>query len=354
MSIHRPTLLVALAVVVSACAATPRTVHSPEPRMQQPPRKMIVGAVVHGFWGEYPGLEPRITQLIDLIDRVHAAAQDKYQSNADLVVLPEEALTYGRRGTAQQRSLVFGDDLKARFAAVARKYDCYLVLPLDLMEDESTGACYNAAILFDRAGEIHGVYRKVHMVLDTQTLVPEGGMTRTWDVPVFDCDFGRLGIQICWDMTFDHNWQVLEDQGADLVVWPTAAPNTVRPRHRARTHGYYIVSSTFRGNAAVFEPTGVLAAQVASPEHSLVQRIDLSYAVIGWSPKLRDGKAFTDKFGDRIAYRYHPREDCGIFWSNDPGLPIGQAVDQLGLTPLRRFEADAQSTYRNLRRQAGR
>lgn len=345
--------LVAACLLLCACAVTPATPAGralDEARMQLPPRKVIVGAVVQGFWGEYPGLEARVKLLTDLVERVHAESRARYGRNADLVALPEEALTCGRKGTARERSLAFEGRLREHFAELARRHRSYLVLPLDLLEND---ACYNAAILLDRAGNVQGIYRKVHMVFDPDTRELEGGMTATWDVPVFDCDFGRLGIQICWDMVFDHNWQVLEDKGADLVVWPTAAPNTARPRGRAMDHGYYILSSTWRDNAALFEPTGVLAAQVESPGTILVHEIDLSYAVIGWSPQLGDGQAFIKRFGQRIGYRYYPREDCGIFWSNDPALTIGQAVKELGLTPLRQFEAGVRAAYRDMRKQAG-
>ena len=46
---------------------------------------------------------------------------------------------------------------------------------------------------------------------------------------------------------------------------------------------------------------------------------------------MRHGAAFREAFGDRVGYRYSESEDRGIFWSNDPGRPIGEMARSLGL-----------------------
>ncbi|MEJ7636902.1 MAG: carbon-nitrogen hydrolase family protein [Singulisphaera sp.] len=89
-----------------------------------------------------------------------------------------------------------------------------------------------------------------------------GGLAPGRDFPVFDCDFGKLGIQICWDIQFDDGWAALAAKGAEIVAWPTASPATAQPASRAARHRYYVVSSTWREDATVFEQTGLVAAQV--------------------------------------------------------------------------------------------
>src|SRR4029079_9655107 len=151
------------------------------------------------------------------------------------------------------------------------------------------------------------------------------------EFPVFDCDFGKLGIQICWDIVFDDGWDILAQKGAEIIAWPTASPSTVQPSSRAGRHRYYIVSSTWRDNATVFEPTGFTGAQVEGSDKILVHQLDLSYAVLRWSRPLRDGKGLSDKFGDRVGYHYGHSEDIGLFWSNDPKTTIGEMIRTLGL-----------------------
>ena len=64
----------------------------------------------------------------------------------------------------------------------------------------------------------------------------------------------------------------------------------------------------------------------------MVQELDLSYAILPWSSKLKNGKALAEKYGDKVGYRYYEDEDRGLFWSNDPHMTIGQMCRSIGLS----------------------
>ncbi len=323
-------LVSALFVALSAlpAAAGDVQVHSTSNR---PPRKVIVGTAVQGFWGEYPGLEKRLEQLGGIVDRMADDAKMKYGRGLDLAVLPEVAVT-GDKGVLTEVSAPFEGRVMEAFARKAREQHCYIVVPMYLLEDKGRKICSNVAILVGRQGEVVGTYRKLHLAVPTGGDSMEGGMTPGKEVPAFDCDFGKVGMQICFDMEYDYGWEQLAREGAQLVAWPTQSPQTAQPAFRAKQHRYYIVSSTWRNNASIFEPTGRITSQVKPPEQVLVQEIDLSYALLPWSGKLRNGEALREKYGDRIGFRYYEAEDCGIFWSNDPSTTIGQMVRSIGVT----------------------
>jgi predicted amidohydrolase len=71
----------------------------------------------------------------------------------------------------------------------------------------------------------------------------EGCSTLGTDLPVFQCDYGKLGMQICYDIEFDHGWNELARQGCELVVWPTQSPQTATPAFRAMQERYYIAAA---------------------------------------------------------------------------------------------------------------
>jgi predicted amidohydrolase len=315
----------------------------------QPPRKVIVGTVMQPFWGEYPGLEKRTEQLTTLVDRLQAESEKKYSRGLDLAVLPETALT-GEAGPVERMadwSYPLEGAVKDAFALEARKCHCYVVVPTYLREDQPTKRCSNAAILFGRDGEVVGIYHKVHLVVDTTTGSMEHGSTPGKEEPVFQCDFGKLGIQICYDMDFDDGWSALARKGAELVAWPTQSPQTSQPAARAKRGHYYIVSSTWRNNASIFEPTGKIVSQIKWPaaekkveagtllapeDNILVQELDLSYAILPWSSALKNGEGLKQIYGDKVGYRYYEDEDCGMFWSNDPHMTIRHMLRGLGLS----------------------
>ena len=178
-----------------------------------------------------------------------------------------------------------------------------------------------------------GIYRKAHPVAALGETELEGGVTPGREFPVFECDFGRVGIQICWDMSYDDGWAELARQGAEIVAVPSASPQTLRPAAYALRHRYYVVTSTPRDNVSVFNPAGMTEAQ-RTESGVLVHQIDLSHAVLHWSERLEDGRALTRRYGDRVGYVYSPREDTGVFWSNDPVVPIGAMLRETGLESM--------------------
>lgn len=298
--------------------------------VDQKPRKVVVGTSMFGPYGQWPGLDKRLDELGEIVDGMAAsAARQDPPKSLDLAVLTEDAVCGGSSGTAADRSVPLQGEVLERMGAKACQHGTYLILPLFLCEEN--GSFSNAAALLDRRGEVAGIYRKVHPVLGQEEDILEGGVIPGSDFPVFTCDFGKVGIQICFDMVYDDGWDSLVRQGAEIITWPTQSPQTARTASRALHGRCYVVSSTWRNNLSLFEPTGMPVAQVREPERFLVQEIDLSYALLSWSSELRNGQALSERFGDRVGYRYYESEDRGLFWSNDPSTSIGEMIRELGL-----------------------
>jgi predicted amidohydrolase len=340
-------VLASLALLAACSAASDVLIAGGTP--DQPPRKVIVGTAMQAFWGEYPGLQKRLEQLETILDRMNEQSRSKYGRGLDLAILPEVAVTGEITGDIVTQSVPYEGPVRAAFSRKARELGCYIVVPLYLLEDKERRICTNSAVLVDRKGEVAGIYRKLHLAVRNGTDSMEGGMTPGREARVFNCDFGKLGIQICFDMEFDYGWEQLERQGVELVAWPTQSPQTAHPASRAMRRGCYIVSSTWRDNASIFEPTGKIASQIRSPDQVLVDQIDLSYAIVPWSPQLQNGEALQRKYGERVGFRYYADEDCGLFWSNDSNLTIAQMLRAIGAAGAE----DELNRIRQLYRKAG-
>lgn len=335
-----------LTSVGAAAACTPalRAMNLPT-NSRQAPRKVIAGTVMQDLWGEYPGLNKRLDQLTALVDRMATDSQARYARGLDLAILPEIAVTGELGADALAHAAPLEGAFQDAFARTARQHRCYILAPTYLLE--SKRSCSNAAVLFDREGRVAGMYRKVHLVVEPDGTM-EAGATPGNAYPVFNCDFGKLGIQICYDIEFERGWSELARQGCELVAWPTQSPQTAQPAFRAMQNRFYIVSSTWRHNASVFEPTGRIAAQIRPPDSVLVHELDLSYAILPWSAKLRNGDALRKMYGERVGFRYYEEEDRGIFWSNDPHTPIGEMVRAAGLVEVEDRLAQVRDVYRKV------
>jgi predicted amidohydrolase len=318
-----PTLAASVSESASAVAAARR-------RENLPPRKVLVGSVVSGYTVFARSLEQRLDAMDGFVATMtQRAARDFSGRRLDLVVLPETLLARPGVGPAQQSVTL--DEVRARIAHCAQQNGCYLVVPMILAEGATPVRYSNAAVLVDRAGGVAGIYRKVHAVAPQGSDIIEGGTTPGRDFPVFQCDFGRLGIQICFDMVYPDGWDALARRGAEIIALPSASPETAHPMMHALRHACYIVSACPRDHAAVYNPLGVIEADATTEGAVLVHEIDLSFALVHWDERLEEGEALKRRFGDKVGYRYYRAEDGGIFWSNDPAMPIGQMIASLGL-----------------------
>lgn len=156
------------------------------------------------------------------------------EDGAQLVVFPEYLL--GR--------ITVPGPQTARIAKAAAAGKIYVIVGCWEVFDDGTYA--NSALLFDRSGQIAGKYKKVHAAVDHfegqppwskppqgkdddwfLTNDPEWKMERGDDFPVFDLDFGRIGILTCYDGWFPETHRILSLRGAEMLVWINGRRGTV-------------------------------------------------------------------------------------------------------------------------------
>lgn len=134
--------------------------------------------------------------------------------------------------------------------------------------------CYNAAFLFDRGGEVVGKYYKTH--LQHHDLRYTVGV----DLPVFDTEFGMLGIMICADRRWPETARTLRIKGARLIMNPTYGMWHYDNEWWMRTRSYeneLYICFTHPKVSLITGPKGEVAAKLqSSVEDVLVEDLDLS------------------------------------------------------------------------------
>ena len=67
---------------------------------------------------------------------------------------------------------------------------------------QDMGPSFNTAMLLDRSGAVVGKYRKSYPTAEifppNSGEIGEGVLPGNLDVPVYDTDFGRVSMLICW------------------------------------------------------------------------------------------------------------------------------------------------------------
>ena len=208
-------------------------------------------------------------------------AEACFDAGADIVFFPEAYQYVTDRSIIYDRARLSAaiESFRARCSALAKKHRAYLV-PWDY--EIKGDKLYNTSYILSREGEEIGRYRKVHLPHDEQKM----GFANGDSFPVFDLDFGRIGIMICWDNYFPESARCLGNAGARLVLFPlygdVLSPEwEIKLRCRAIDSRMYIASSQIdRYNSGAFtglvSPNGeVLAKLDRENEAHLVFEVDL-------------------------------------------------------------------------------
>lgn len=108
-----------------------------------------------------------------------------------------------------------GESMK-RVGALCEKYGVNVVYGFPEKAPEDNDIMYNSAVMIGSKGEIIGNYRKVHPFDTEKRWCKEGS-----ELKVFDTEFGKVGIMICWDVAFPEVARVYALQGAELLIVST-------------------------------------------------------------------------------------------------------------------------------------
>ena len=137
-------------------------------------------------------------------------------------------------------------------------------------------------MLIDRQGRVAGTYRKTHLPREEW----KEGVRPGSEYPVFDTDFGRVAIQICYDWFFPEPTAIFARKGAEVILSPTWG-NTLPDddgmvdgetvfRVRARDNGVYMVPSVYDGSSLVIDPMGRILASNAGKTGVFWAEVDLN------------------------------------------------------------------------------
>ena len=155
-----------------------------------------------------------------------------------MILLPEGITVVGTGKSFADVAETVPGPTTQRLGELARKHNSYIVA--GLYEREGP-AIYNTAVLIDREGNVAGKYRKVQLPYEEI----EGGLTPGNDYPVFQTDFGTVGLMICYDSQFAEPAQALAGRGAEIIFMPIWGGIETLARARAIENKVFLVSSGY-------------------------------------------------------------------------------------------------------------
>ena len=217
--------------------------------------------------------------------------------NPDFVILPEMFCCPYQTENFPIYAEKEGGPVWQQLSGYAKQYGIYLIGG-SMPEKDAEGNVYNTSYIFDREGKQIGKHRKVHLfdidVKGGQTFKESDTLTAGDSDTVFDTEFGKIGVMLCFDIRFPELSRMMVNDGAKVIFVPAAFNMTTGPAHwelsfrtRALDNQIYMVGCAPArdvsagyiswGHSIVTDPWGRVIDMLDEKKGILLAELDMDY-----------------------------------------------------------------------------
>ncbi len=205
----------------------------------------------------------------DPVERFIELSRRSVPAGTDIILLPEGITVVGTAKKYADVAESIPGPTTARLSALAREKKAWIVAGIYEREGKIV---YNTAVLINRAGEYAGKYRKVYIPREEM----EGGITPGDSYPVYETDFGKVGMMICYDVFFADPARGLATNGAELILMPIWGGKETLARARAEENHVFLATSGYDFPALIYDPVGETLARTEVDGTVALTTIDLA------------------------------------------------------------------------------
>ncbi|MEG1789450.1 MAG: carbon-nitrogen hydrolase family protein [Oscillospiraceae bacterium] len=167
------------------------------------------------------------------LDRARSLIAEAARGGADFAVLPEMFCCEYRNPAFIENREPAGGAIHSMLSEAARENRIYLIG--GSFPEEDGGRIYNSSFVFDRSGRQLARHRKAHLfdidVDGGQVFRESDTFSPGNEITVFDTEFGKMGLEICFDIRFPELTRIMALEGALAVFCPAAFNMTTGPAH---------------------------------------------------------------------------------------------------------------------------
>ena len=217
--------------------------------------------------------------------------------NPDFVILPEMFCCPYQTENFPIYAEKEGGPVWQQLSGYAKQYGIYLIGG-SMPEKDAEGNVYNTSYIFDREGKQIGKHRKVHLfdidVKGGQTFKESDTLTAGDSDTVFDTEFGKIGVMLCFVIRFPEFSRMMVTDRAKVNFVPAAFNMTTGPAHwelsfrtRALDNQIYMVGCAPArdvsagyiswGHSIVTDPWGRVTGMLDENEGILLAELDMDY-----------------------------------------------------------------------------
>jgi predicted amidohydrolase len=203
------------------------------------------------------------------VEALQKFTAEKLSQPVDLIVFGEGVTVVGSGRKYEEVAEPAQGYTAEELAKLARSKHSYVVAGI---YERDGDVIYNTAILLDRAGKLAGKYRKVYLPREEV----ERGLFPGKEMAVFETDFGKLGLMICYDVFFAEPAKALAMRGAEIIAMPIWGGNETLARARSIEGRVFLAAAGYDHPTYVQDPNGERLAEARENYSIAYAEIDLS------------------------------------------------------------------------------
>jgi len=236
------------------------------------------------------------------VDRMIAFWQGKLDQvlpdRPDLIVVPEACDRYPVHSMAERLAYyrVRGKQVRDFFAEVAREHRCHIAY--SAAREMPDGTWRNSTQLIGRDGQVLGIYNKNHLVV-TETM--EGGILCGRDAPLIECDFGRVGCAICFDLNFDEIRLKYVQSRPDLILFSSMYHGGLMQGYWAYSIRAHMVTAVAGMPSAILSPLGHVLAFTTNYFDFVTATVNLDCKVVHLDFNWEKLETIKEKYGPKVS-----------------------------------------------------
>jgi len=249
----------------------------------------------------------------------------------DVVLLPE---TFKLAGVSYDSAATEAEPLPGPvfnlLAKFAKTGNTNIVAGHMVSEDDKIR---NKAIILDRKGSLVGSYDKKYPVEEEI----RRGVYPGKNNPVFDLDFGRVGVAVCFDLNWREIWMDFARQNIDLALWISAYEGGFPLQSYAWEFQYPIVSSVWPYHARVVDITGRIVCSTSRWSRIAFYELNLDRALFHTDLQMQHISQIQKKYGDGVTLTSFTEEHLFLLENNMEDKSINDIIGEFGLIPYREY-----------------
>ncbi|KAG5674328.1 hypothetical protein PVAND_004304 [Polypedilum vanderplanki] len=229
-------------------------------------------------------------ELFENVEKMCVAAS---KENVNILAFPElfsMPYPFYSLNTNNWNEIVENDHTFEFLLKIALNYKFLIIGSILEISDEKF---YNTCLLISSNGKIIGKYRKHHMPPIEKSHLSSG----SYESSVFDTEYGKIGILICYERHYPFKSKILGLKGAEIIFNPSSEDvNSLSERlwfvenlNTAVANGIFCVSINrcgeenfgkhslkYFGSSYVASPFGIISSHLSQQQGILITEIDLN------------------------------------------------------------------------------